>query len=210
MPSTISLFDRELKLATADLEPAAINAALARFAKSSVAEVVRSGQASEHYDRFVNGRLGAPEESVQAPGPIVYEFVNWAVIIGGALEELRRRAPRRSGRYAESFIVIAGGRVITDFSAISGGSEVAILNRQPYSRKIETGANKSGARHFDLAKAAFNRRFSGAFVAQMLFLNVGAGVAPGVPYILKGSQGRRKDRQSGQPITYPALVINVV
>jgi len=37
---------------------------------------------------------------------------------------------------------------------------------------------------------------------------VSGGVADGVPYILKGSHGRRKDRQAGQPITYPAIILN--
>lgn len=228
MASTFNLFEREIKLATADLEPAAIRGALAAYARQSVAEVISSRQAPPDYERFVNGRAGAPEESVQLPGPIVYLFTNWGLIIDSALEELRKRVPHRSGDYARSFIVTVGGRPISDFSSIPPGAEVIILNAQPYTRKMETGANGTGRKHFDLSKAALNRRFYPSFQFQVSFLNVSSGLDPRMPYVLKGSgplvaakQDRRssafragrthlargKDREAGAPITYPALVI---
>jgi hypothetical protein len=51
---------------TADLEPAAISAKLARFAREALGEAIESGDASAAYTRFVNGVEGAAEESVQA------------------------------------------------------------------------------------------------------------------------------------------------
>lgn len=207
MPSTANLFERELKLAISDLEPAAIRRELASYARRSVAEVISSGQAPAEYDRYVNGRLGEAEEAVQLPGPIVYVFQNWRLVINAAIDELQKRVPRRSGRYAASFIVTVNGKPVTNFDDIPGGAEVIIINAQPYTRKMESGANKTGARHFDLSKAAVNRRFRGAFNAQVAFLNVSGGIDPRVPYILKRSAGKRKDRQAGMPITYPALMI---
>jgi hypothetical protein len=204
------LFERDLRLVVADLDPAVIQRELAAYAKRSVTDVVSSGQAPAIYDRYVNGRLGAPEESVTLPGPIVYVFSNWRLAIETALTELERRVPRRSGRYAASFIATVGGSIVTDFSNIAPESEVVILNAQPYTRKMEVGANKTGARHFELAKGAFNRRFGGAFAASTMFLNAKSGIHPLIPYILKGNNGRRKDSQAGAPITYPALVLNAV
>ena len=99
------------------------------------------------------------------------------------------------------------GRPVTNFDEIPNGAEVIIINAQPYTRKMESGANKTGKRHFDLSKAAINRRFRGAFNAQVQFLKVAGGVDPRVPYVLKRSAGKRKDRQAGMPITYPALLI---
>jgi hypothetical protein len=208
MASSLQFFDRELSVALTDLDPAAMQKELAAFARRSVADVIRSGEAPADYEVFVNGRQGAPEESVALPGPIVYVFSNWKLAIETAIEQLQQRVPSRTGRYAASFVVLANQQVVTDYKSIPPDGEVVIFNRQPYTRKMETGANKTGGRHFDRAKAAFNRRFPDVFTAQLVYLNVAGGVAPEVPYILKGSAGRRKDRQAGQPITYPALVIN--
>ncbi|ARM12130.1 MULTISPECIES: hypothetical protein [Rhizobium] len=214
--ASVDFFDRELKLATADLEPAAINALLANFARDSVREVISSGRASETYERYVNGRQGALEDTVQAPGPIIYEFSLWEPIITFALDELRRRSPVRSGRFRSSFIVLANQRAVTDYDTIGPDAEVIITNFQPYVRKAENGL--LGVKRysiFDGAKRALASRFgnegrnAAAYVFETRWLDVQAGVHAGMPYVLK-RQGRRKDRQAGIPITYPAVVINQV
>lgn len=208
MSNTLSLMDRELTVAMTGLDDAAMRKQLAMFAKQSLAEVISSGKAPAQYERFVNGRAGATEESVVLPGPIVYLFNNYSVVIRAAIEELERRVPRRTGRYAASFMVLVNQVPTVDFSNIPPGAEIIIFNAMPYTRRMETGANKTGARHFDLSKAALNRRFNGVFQVQMTFLNISAGVAPNVPYVLRQSAGRRKDRQAGKAITYPALIIS--
>jgi hypothetical protein len=216
MPS-LDFFDRELKLATADLEPAAIKVALAAFAKESLAELISSGQASPRFNRYVNGRLGAAEETVELPGPIIYEFSLWEPIITFALDALQKAAPRKSGRFAASFIVLANQHIVTDYESIGPEDEVIITNFQPYIRKVE-GGQLGTARFavFDGTKRALARVFgsdgrnSAAFRFETQWLNVNSGVHAGMPYILKRSQGRRKDRQAGKAITYPAIVINQV
>ena len=202
-------FDRDLRLATADLEPEAINAALASFAKEELRKVIASGEGSSTYERYVNGRKGAAEETVQAPGPILYEFTNWPLIVRTALSELAKRAPVKSGRYAAGFVVLAGGMPVKSFADIDPGAEVIIFNVRPYTRKIEVGANGGGRKHFDGARQALNARFRGAFSVQLQFLNMRAGIHPDVPYRLHQAQGRRRGRQSGDVISYPALIINV-
>jgi len=213
MPSTFGMFDRELKLATADLAPEAIRRALAAFARESVAEVVSSGKGSTQYERIVNGRPGLSEDAVELPGPIVYVFSNWKLAIDVAIEELQRRVPRKSGTYAASFIVVVGGAIVRDYAKIAPDAEVIIINYRPYTRKMEVGENgPAGDRHFELSRSAFNRRFASAFSAKFLFLTIADGVHPQIPYVLKRGSGRsrRKDRQAGQPITYPALVLNAI
>ncbi|MER9901606.1 hypothetical protein [Mesorhizobium sp. M0130] len=201
-------FERDLKLATAGMEPEAIDNALAAFAKAELARVIAEGIASSNYERYVNGVQGAPEEAVKSPGPIVYEFVNWPLIINAALQELVRRSPRRSGRYARSFVVVVGGRtVVTDYSRLRADAEVIIFNAQPYTRKTETGFNGSGKRHFDLSKGALNRRFNGAFKFETKYVDVPGGIDPLAPYKLKRTTRRRA---AGTPLTYPALVINAL
>lgn len=211
-------FDRDIKVATADLDPAAISSALAQFAKQDVQRAIAAGEASERFDRYVNGRKGAAEETVRAPGPIVYEFIHWPRIVQMALAELVKRSPKRSGRYADSFFVLADSKPVTDFAAIPIDAEVVIANAQPYTRKIEVGAMKMSVppRHFDQAKSAMARAFGrdAGFNFETRFLNIPAGIHALVPYVLKGGSGRRgrtdKDRRAGSKLTYPALVMNVV
>lgn len=223
-------FDRELRLATKGLEPAAINAALARFARSELAKAISAG-ASPQYTKYVNGREGAPEETVQAPGPIVYEFVNWPLVIDAAISELLRRAPRKTGRFHASFIVIANQRLVTDYRQIAPYAEVIITNFQPYVRRVEAGKRIGQKRVFDSSKNALSRRYGDLFRFETRFLNIATGVHPEIPYILKGGAplraaamnsrssvfraggthlARRKDTMAGQALTYPSIVINAL
>lgn len=199
-------FSRELSVVMADFEPAAINAALAKFAKEQLREVITKGQAPDIYERYVNGVSGAPEEAVKAPGPIVYDFVNWAAIIGEVMAELRKRIIVKSGRYSNSFAVIANGSIVEDYKAIPASAEVIVFNTQPYTRKMESGALKTGAGHFERASSAMSRRYIGMFDFTFKYMDRAEGLAGGVPYILK-RHGKRKDRLRGMPITYPSIVI---
>ncbi|MFC3206117.1 hypothetical protein [Aquamicrobium soli] len=211
MATGFEFFERDLRLATEGLAPEAINDALAKFARKELRRAISEGIASEQYDRYVNGVKGAVEESVEAPGPIIYEFVNWPLVIKTALEELQRRAPRKSGRFAASFIVVAGGHIASDYRSIPADAEVIVTNAQPYVRKAEVGLLGIRPRRlFDGTKRVLNARFKDAFAAETRFLTIGAGVHPLIPYILKHSQGGRKDRQAGMPLTYPSIIINAV
>lgn len=233
----LDAFDIELSLATQDLEPEEINKALAAFARECLAEVISSGQASERYDLYVNNRPGLAEESVIAPGPIVYEFAHWEPVITFALEELRKRSPVKTGRFRDSFIVLAGRKIVTDFDSIGPLEEVIVTNFQPYIRKAEGGLLGPKRRYiFDGTKRALaarfgndRRNFPALFKFETKWLNVQSGVHPGMPYILKvgpkdvaakqndrssafregrATLSRRKDRLAGMPITYPAVVMN--
>ena len=203
-------FDRDIKVATAGLTDEAISKKLAAFARAELAKAISSGKASTTYEKYVNARRGAPEEAVVPPGPILYVFTNWPLVVRTALAELVKRSPKRTGRYAAGFMVLANGMPVRDYSKIKSDDVVTIFNVRPYTRKIEVGANGTGRRHVDLAKRALSRRFKEGFVFETRFLDMRAGLHPEVPYRVKRSQGRRKDRQAGMPITYPAIVMRVV
>ncbi|WP_245492247.1 hypothetical protein [Mesorhizobium sp. M4A.F.Ca.ET.020.02.1.1] len=217
-------FERDLRLATTGLQPAEINKRLAAFARGQLAEVIASGEGSKNYDRFVNGRQGAPEETVQVPGAILYAFNWWAEFIDTAKAELDRQAPRKTGRYARAFIVISGNKLVTDYHGIPSGAEVIITNFEPYVRRVE-----AQEKVFAAARSALSRRFGNSFRVEIRFLSIAAGVHPSIPYVLKGAYAarrnarranpanfrgqqlpRRKDQEPGQPITYPALIINAI
>lgn len=213
MATGFEFFERDLKIATASLEPAEINKAVAIFAKKELARVIAEGIASPNYERFVNGRSGAAEETYQAPGAIVYEFTNWPIVISAALAELKRRGPRpRSGRFDSSYIVIAGGRaVVTDFAKIRADAEVIITNFQPYVRKAEVGfLGIPEQRLFKGTARVIASRFRGAFTIESKFVDVRPGLHAAMPYRLKmRASNDRISRKSGV-LSYPAIIINPV
>jgi len=227
----LETFDRDLRLAIADVEPDRINAALAKFAREELERVIQRGEGSPAYKRYVNQIEGAPETSVKAPGPIIYQFVWWKPVILFALAELQKRSPRKSGRFASSFIVISGGKIVLDFDDIDADAEVIVTNFQPYVRKAEAGLlNVPRRRIFDGTKRLINSRYNEVVTAETRFLNISPGLHPQIPYILKGgaglraaSQSRRssafrsgrrflaprKDTAAGQALTYPSIVLNL-
>lgn len=210
MATGFEYFERNLKVATAGMEPEAINRAVAAFAKQEVRRVIAEGIASPLYDRYVNAMKGAPEEAYRAPGAIVYEFANWPLVVNAVLAELQKRSPRKSGRFASSFVVIVGGRtIITDYTKIRPGAEVIITNAQPYVRKAEVGLlGIPELRLFAGTARLMTSRFRGAFTFTSKFLDVPAGIHPLMPYRLKtGRSGDRISRKSGV-LSYPSIIIN--
>ena len=197
MGAIFQAFEREVAVATAGLAPAAVAARLASTARHALAEAISSGEGSLEYERFVNGRLGAAEETVVAPGPIVYRF-HWLDRIAlYALDFLRGRSPKRSGRYGDHHFVMANGRQ-TRPEAIPPGAELIVTNDTPYARKVQVGAMRMSVPPgiYEDARLAVQRRFGQLVRVELKFIALGRG------YRL------RRGRKRGQPITYPALVIN--
>jgi hypothetical protein len=212
MATGFEFFERDLRVATAGLEPDEINRQVAAFARRQVARVIAEGIATPTYTRFVNGVAGAAEETYRAPGAIVYEFTNWELVVNAALDELRKRSPRKSGRFASSFIVIAGGRsVVSDYSKIRSDAEVIITNFQPYVRKAEVGRLGVAERVIFAGTArTMANRFRGAFTFTSKFLDVPAGIHSGMPYRLKGRGSNDRISRKGGVLSYPSIIINPV
>ncbi len=105
-----------------------------------------------------------------------------------------------------------------------------IFNPRPYTRKLESGAQRRGRRHVESTKNALARRYAaaGVFDFDMRFLTMPSGIHPDVPYVLRAGtkaqpakqdrrskafrEGRshlsvRSGRQAGDTLTYPSLII---
>jgi hypothetical protein len=54
MATGFEFFERDLRVATAGLEPEAINRAVAAFARQELQRVIADGSASPDYQRYVN------------------------------------------------------------------------------------------------------------------------------------------------------------
>lgn len=206
-------FDQDIRLVTKDIEPEAISGELAKLARASLAEAIASGAGSPLYEKFVNGRAGAEEEAVVAPGPIDYEFSWWPEVIDFAIEYLQRRSPHRSGRFMSSWFVIVDNTRIADWSDIPIGATVYIANDLPYARKVEVGHMQMSVPH-GVAEAGrlAVRRFYGQLIdVRRRMIDLPGG------YVLKGVFRRgyrpdarrvlRPDVTAGQRVSYPALVM---
>lgn len=197
-------FERELRVATAGLEPDAISKLLAQTAREALAEAQSSRAAPATYVKAVNGRLGASEESVIPPGPIVYDFSWLPEIAEYALAFAEERSPVLSGRYKKSWFAMVNGAFTRDLAAIPPDAELIITNDQPYSRKIEVGHMKMRVPPgiVEDTRQAVMRRFGNVVTAQKRFISL-AGA-----YTLRRGAGRR-DRAAGRALSYPALVITM-
>lgn len=211
----IQTFAKDLQLATEGIAPAAIRAALAKFATDSLAAAIREGEGSPIYDRYVNGVLGKTEAEVIVPGPILYEFHWWKEIIEYAIKTLQARSPVKTGRYKTSWHVIVNGMVVKNFDKIGLNDTVMITNDQPYSRKIEVGFMEMSVPPgvVEDSKTMVMRRYGNIVKAQATMINLPNG------YVLKGVFRRgirknsrtklRKDTQAGAEMTYPTLTMEM-
>jgi hypothetical protein len=205
-------FARELKVATAGLEPQAIATLLAKSARAILAESQAARQFPQNYVKSVNGKIGAREESVVPPGPIVYTAVWWSEIVTYGLAFAEERSPVRSGRFKSSWFAMSNGTQVLDYESIPITAEVIITNDQPYSRKIEVGhqrVNVPPGVVLDLV-SALRRKFGELVIVQRRFINLQGA------YRLKTegsrrSQIRRRSRRGvvGRVLTYPAAVITL-
>lgn len=202
---------KDLQLAVADIAPEKIAAQLAAFARSELRNAIADGEGSPIYDKFINGREGAEEESVVPPGPILYVFSWWDDIVKYALQYLVERSPEKSGRYKSSWQVMVNGQVVADPKTIPIQSVVTIINTQPYSRKIDVGHMQMSVPPFVVedARTKVMSIFGNIITAKRIMISIPGG------YVLKGrfrrgirKHARRKlraDTQAGAPMTYPAL-----
>lgn len=206
---------RQLTLATEDIAPENVAKELATFAKSSLQQAISEGEASDRYDIYVNGRFGAAEESVEPPGPILYEFQWWPEIVVFALETLVKRSPEKSGRYKSSWFAMVNDVPVSNFDRIPIDATVVLTNNQPYSRKIEVGYMNMSVPPgvVEDSRRVVMSRFGNLITAKATMITLPNG------YILRGvfrrgirPQSRkklRKDTMAGARMTYPSLVLSM-
>ncbi|UMM63096.1 hypothetical protein [Aristophania vespae] len=214
---SFSMIARQIKTQVdATLSPAILSAHLASRALSELNAVIKSGEAPDYYDKFVDGRKGVPESSVKPDGIIVYRF-NWlAPCLEYGLNYVKKRSPVDSGTFQDSWLAIVNGSICPpdSFKDIPLDAEVMITNFQPYARKIEVGAMKTISASKGIltsTRSALRRRFRNLEITRA-FITIPPGLIEGVPYVLKKRKTVRNRKtkqitQVQQTMTYPALII---
>lgn len=194
-----------------DLSPEGRSKAFAGFAREKLAEAQQKNRAAlgivPPHETYVDGRQGAPLESVKADGGrIVFEFELGTEVLAWIAQALLDRSPVRSGAYRKGHTLFADGREIS-FGAILAGQAAppaetyTFTNPVPYTRKIEIGKTKSGRpfvlqvqnRIFERTAADAKRRFGNLAQISFTWRDVTAGGA-------KRRGGRTASRQ-------PAIVV---
>ncbi|KQQ81944.1 hypothetical protein [Aureimonas sp. Leaf324] len=139
----IAVFVNEIK------SPQARSARLAQVAKDGIAEIRKSNAAAsggrDHPPEVsVDGRRGAPLESVKPDGMIVAQFDPLRNVLEWIGEALVEESPVRSGRYARSHVLLVDGVEQIIGTEVPAGDVYRFVNRQPYAAKIEPDGYAAG------------------------------------------------------------------
>lgn len=135
---------RDVSLLIADaLGPEARTHMLADFARRQIAEATELNKAATGRDVpvnvFVDGRKGAPLDSVKPDGVIIGVFDLMDDLFEWIGDMLVQNSPVLSGDYASSHLFFADGVEVAPGGAVPPAEEYVFLNVQPYARKIERG-----------------------------------------------------------------------
>lgn len=169
---------------------------LARFAKRAHGAVMQMAPRPTSFTRFVDGRKGAPEETVKPFGIITYFYPRIDIVAQAAMDALFDRSPVLSGRYRNSHTLFLNGQAVTNLQNWKPGDEVSISNPLPYSRKIEVGSMNMRVPGTDMvyqqAVRIVNSRFGN--LAKILFT-------------YRAVIGRKMGGSSKRELRYPVLLI---
>jgi hypothetical protein len=143
--SRVEAIDRDIVLALDDLAPEAQSLAFAAAARTALAEAQEINRAAlgrvPPHETVVDGRAGAPLESVRPGGTIAFTFVFHELeeVFVWIWAQLAKHAPVRTGRFSTSFVFLADGVEVASPFNVPEAGEYFFSNVQPYTRKIERG-----------------------------------------------------------------------
>lgn len=204
------------------LSQKAIAATFAKEARSYRDGLIRKGETiSPSFDTYVDGRKGAPEETVRIGGNVLYVFNSMSAAVSYAYSFAVFRSPRKTGRFQRSWIIGVNGRNYTGhIEDIPPDATVTLVNIQPYSRRLDVGRGHkiTLASHItEDTRQATGNRFP-QISAQRIFVELPSTLSSNdvvVPYILGGfahiRPGRRRpraDTAKGAVMTYPAVLLS--
>jgi hypothetical protein len=203
-------FEEVIRLRMKEFSPEAARKHHIAIARQGLADFLARQDVKPDIALEVDGMPATSEESVKPFGIITYRIIRIKQVVLFALEEARRLSPRRSGRYRDSWFALAGHKEI-DVEALPPGVPVTVTNDQPYSRKINVGAD--GFERYappgivEKVTQLVKRRYGAIVDVRIDYLQLQGG------YTLKRSQRRkgrrnfRSDALKGMALTYPALTI---
>ena len=209
-------FAERLTISSAGLTAQQTEALLEATAKREKTRVVteqtaRAGIAPTT-ETIVDRVRGAPIEAAGPASTILIEFSYLREIAQWLIDWLAGKAGKLSGAYANSFKLLVNGAE-SPITAINHETrEFVIINTKPYARRLEIGKTKTG-RAFAIKQERFfvksvighgQARFGNMVRMRHTLLPIQGG------YRLKQAQGKRRDRQAGAEMLYPAIRVTAL
>lgn len=216
----IEPIERSIMLAIREGEPPAERGRrLAGYARKALAEAQeinrRATGVVPPHETYVDGRLGAPLESVKPDGVIVFEFDLLNDLFDWIGEMLVKHSPVLTGRYQGSHAFYADGVEIAPGAEVPPAEEYVFLNLQPYARKIERGLSKQAPDGvYEAVTVLARQRFNNVASIRFTYRSPLLGYVPGAANraerrAMRNQPARqsaiRMERESRQP----AIVIRV-
>lgn len=132
-----------------DLSPEAQKRAAAGFARERLAEAIRTNRQATgrepEFEQIVDGRTGAPLESVNLPGRIIFRFDGGlARVFEWVGDMLVQHSPVVSGEYSRSHRFLAAGREIDPGGEVPNADEFVFISVTPYARRLEKHYEPAG------------------------------------------------------------------
>lgn len=157
---------RDVQVLIGDLQGDAASEVFAAFAEEEIDEAKEINASVlgrvPPYQVFVDGKQGAPLESVQPDGIIIAEFELVSDVLIWISEQLTKYSPVKTGRYQRSHELFADGKLVSTIDqVIPLADQYVFVNTVPYARKIERGSSSQAPDGVYQAVAGLaNRRFS--------------------------------------------------
>jgi hypothetical protein len=147
----------------------------------------------------VDGRKGAPLESVKPNGVIIAEWDVFVEVLVWIADQLNKHSPMRSGRFRKNNTLFADG-VETDVGQKLSQDvhEFVFINTLPYARKIESGSSSQAPDGvYQVVAVLARQRFGNAAKISFGYRTAIAGAFVG------GRQGNRSSQRN------PAIIVNL-
>lgn len=140
----IEPIDRDIALMLSEeLSPQGQSKVFAEFAGEQIEDAKQTNRQilgrMPRYTVAVDGRAGAPLETVKPDGVISAEFELFDDVLVWIAGQLETHSPRLSGRYAKSHTIFADGVEVDVGAKIPDAQEFVFISTLPYARKIERG-----------------------------------------------------------------------
>lgn len=221
-------------MTNASMSSAALHALVGQQCRNFRDAAISSGSAPPTFRTYVDGKKGVMEEAASLHGGVVvYKFSSLAQAANWALTECQKRSPVSSGNFRKSWALLVNGKIWPALDDIPQSSEVWIVNTAPYSRKIEVGGMKIRVPPgiVESVRQSVQRKFPAVAVTRAFkpitggrdargnpvpYILKQAGIASGISYDKKAKSWNRKhpaykssrsDRQAGEQLLYPTLIL---
>lgn len=183
--SRIETFDRDIDLILSnDLSPQARSTQLAEFAKQELGAAEARNQRALGYvpphETFVDGRQGAPVETVRPDGTVIFEFSLIETALAVIAEMLINASPVLTGQFMSSIALFADGDEVEPGKTPPNASEYAFVPSVPYARKLERGlSNQAPDGIFQVTATLASRRFGNIARIRFGYRSLDAGAVGG-------------------------------